>query len=59
MKQPGMQLPRTWGLSGVGFSLWILVLARTNPHRLKPAPLELERQNQMIKTRRGVQKQSA
>ena len=27
-------------LSGAGFSLWVLVLARTNPHRLKPAPLE-------------------
>src|SRR5579864_8247633 len=26
--------------SGAGFSLWVLVLARTNPHRLKPAPLK-------------------
>src|ERR1700674_3447854 len=26
------------GFSGAGFSLWVLVLARTNPHRLKPAP---------------------
>jgi hypothetical protein len=26
-------------LSGAGFSLWVLVLARTNPRRLKPAPL--------------------
>jgi hypothetical protein len=25
--------------SGAGFSLWGLVLARSNPHRLKPAPL--------------------
>ena len=25
--------------SGAGFSLWGLVLARTKPHRLKPAPL--------------------
>src|SRR4029077_8169435 len=25
--------------SSAGFSLWILVLARTNPHRLKPALL--------------------
>ena len=24
---------------GAGFSLWVLVRARTNPHRLKPAPL--------------------
>ena len=22
------------------FSLWVLVLARTNPHRLKPVPLQ-------------------
>jgi len=28
------------GFSGAGFSLWVLVLASTNPHRLKPAPLE-------------------
>jgi hypothetical protein len=28
------------GSSGAGFSLWFLVLARTNPHRLKPAPLK-------------------
>jgi hypothetical protein len=26
-------------MSGAGFSLWILDLARINPHRLKPAPL--------------------
>jgi len=27
------------GVSGTGFSLWILVFAWTNPRRLKPAPL--------------------
>jgi len=27
-------------LSGAGFSLWGLVRASTNPHRLKPAPLD-------------------
>jgi hypothetical protein len=27
------------GLSGTGFSLWVLVFARINPHRLKPVPL--------------------
>ena len=26
------------GASGAGFSLWGFVLARTKPHRLKPAP---------------------
>jgi hypothetical protein len=26
-------------LCSTGFSLWNLVLARTNPHRLKPVPL--------------------
>jgi hypothetical protein len=26
-------------LGGAGFSLWVLVLASTNPHRLKPVPL--------------------
>src|SRR5579864_1841395 len=30
---------RVGGASGAGFSLWILVLAMTKPHRLKPAPL--------------------
>src|ERR1700683_3180042 len=30
-------------LSGTGFSLWILVLARSNPHRLKPVSLNLMR----------------
>src|ERR1700692_4729517 len=28
------------GLSGAGFSLWGLVLAKTKTHRLKPAPLK-------------------
>src|ERR1700692_2922326 len=28
------------GSSSTGFSLWVLVLARTNPPRLKPAPLK-------------------
>jgi hypothetical protein len=26
------------GFCGAGFSLWVLVLARTKTHRLKPAP---------------------
>ncbi len=26
------------GFGGAGFSLWVLSLAGTNPHRLKPAP---------------------
>ena len=29
------------GFSGTGFSLWGFVLARTNPHRLKPVPLNV------------------
>jgi hypothetical protein len=29
--------------SGAGFSLWGFVLARTKPHRLKPAPLDPNR----------------
>ncbi len=33
---PALRFP---GTSGTGFSLWGLVLARTKPHRLKPAPL--------------------
>jgi hypothetical protein len=28
------------GLSSTGFSLWILILARTKPHRLKPVLLK-------------------
>jgi len=31
---------RVGGVSGTRFSLWVLVLARTNPHRLKRVPLE-------------------
>src|SRR3984957_16562420 len=27
--------------SGAGFSLWVLTLARPNPRRLKPAPLDV------------------
>jgi len=26
--------------SGAGFRLWVVLLARTNPHRRKPAPLD-------------------
>ena len=29
-------------VSSTGFSLWVLVLARSNPHRLKPVPLILQ-----------------
>jgi hypothetical protein len=31
-----------WGMvfSSTGFSLWVLVGSRTNPHRLKPVPLK-------------------
>src|SRR5580704_15982715 len=36
---PGLELERE-AKGGTGFSLWPLVLARTNPHSLKPAPLQ-------------------
>jgi hypothetical protein len=34
------QEPDWIDFSGAGFSLWVLVLARTNPHRLKPVLLK-------------------
>ena len=29
------------GISSAGFSLWVLVLARTNPHRLEACATEM------------------
>jgi hypothetical protein len=37
-------------IGGAGFSLWGLLLARTNPHRLKPAPLGIRAAQQNILT---------
>jgi len=37
-------LAASWRLSGTGFSLWGLVLARTKTHRLKTVPLKHVRQ---------------
>ena len=34
--------------SGTGFSLWVLVLAKTNPHRLKPVPLSKKSQRDLM-----------
>src|ERR1700676_5293694 len=53
-RSPHFSGPSKVILRGIGFSLWILVSARTNPHRLKPMPQAGQFQICLGKKRRGL-----